>query len=1219
MKFDGERFIPEDSHSAELAVEHYQRYLSVVEAARGKTVVDAACGEGYGTSILAETAEFAFGIDLDMEAIRLAKSKYDCLRNASFCAASVSKLPFASGSIDMVISFETIEHIDQQEQEDFLCEIKRILRKGGTLILSTPDKSLYSDLHHFHNKFHIKEFYKDEFYHFLSSRFSHVKLFYQDVQAASILSADAVESLKVVYSKHANFGKYMIGICSDHKGNMELDIASIVYDLGNTNRKQLDRILELQHQVEKLSAWATHLDLLHRERHAEPEQGINSENNSDQTQEQLETAFKMLNRRENDIQNLTELYRNSQDRLNQVEEKLIAAEKELTNTASGFHRLQLEFQETQKELSKYKEMEQDWESIYRSYENDLKEQQNKLGALNERHNELRSAYEKTQTQLELAKRVSELRLKDVAALSHWVEEIESYVTMILKSLNWKVGNLTNRLMDKMLFKFDREQIAKQFEFTFSEYHSWRSQFIKESDAHQHQLCVSSQTGFNNKMENSKLTPTAIMRQALSRPDVLKTIFTLDKIKFHFNMAVTGEKLSKKMVDKWCTDFYNNYLSNSPGCQFYPLPQTPVGSVHYAFASQQPLVSIIIPVFNCWNYTECCIRSLFTNTESVEYEVILADDCSTDETTKASEYFKGITIIRNDRNLGFLKTCNRAASKARGEYLLFLNNDTVVKNGWLGALLRLIENDCSVGLVGSRLIYPDGKLQEAGGIIWSDASGWNYGRYDDPEKSEYNYVKEVDYVSGASLIIRKQLWDSIGGFDERYAPALYEDVDLAFEVRKRGLKVLYQPASEVIHYEGKSCGTDETKGTKRFQPINKKKFREKWEHVLDAEHFQNGHSVFLARDRSINKKTILVIDHYVPQFDKDAGSKSTLAYLKLFQKRGFNIKFMGDNFFKHEPYTSSLQQMGIEVLYGPWYARNWKSWLKQNLPSIQYVLLNRPHVAIKYIDYIRKNSNAKILYYGVDLHFLRETRRYRLEGNPAILESIEQWKKMELDILSKAHVIYYPSRVEIDEVLKLIPNINAKAIPLYICERNHKPETQSPENRSDLLFVGGFSHPPNIDAVMWFLKEIFPQIISQIPEIKFHVVGSNAPSSLQELGNSRVVIEGFLSDQDLVELYRKVRLAVVPLRYGAGVKGKIIEAITNNVPIVTTSIGAEGIPSANEILFIEDTAAGFADRIIDVYQNTGSLTQRIEHFESYLQTYFSEDAALKVLEQDIEFG
>ena len=192
------------------------------------------------------------------------------------------------------------------------------------------------------------------------------------------------------------------------------------------------------------------------------------------------------------------------------------------------------------------------------------------------------------------------------------------------------------------------------------------------------------------------------------------------------------------------------------------------------------------------------------------------------------------ICRNQTNQGFLRNCNQAAKAARGKYIMFLNNDTKVTEGWLSSLVKLIESDPSIGMVGSKLVYPDGRLQEAGGILWSDGSGWNYGRLDDPDKAEYNYVKDVDYISGAAILLSVQLWKQIGGFDERFAPAYCEDSDLAFEVRKAGYRVVYQPLSKVIHFEGVSNGTDVNgTGLKRYQVENSKKLREKWRMSLSV--------------------------------------------------------------------------------------------------------------------------------------------------------------------------------------------------------------------------------------------------------------------------------------------------------------------------------------------------------------------------------------------------
>ena len=161
------------------------------------------------------------------------------------------------------------------------------------------------------------------------------------------------------------------------------------------------------------------------------------------------------------------------------------------------------------------------------------------------------------------------------------------------------------------------------------------------------------------------------------------------------------------------------------------------------------------------------------------------------------------------------------------------------------------------------------------------------------------------MSGAAVMIRRQLFEDLGRFDTLFEPAYYEDTDLAFKVRDAGLKVYYQPRSEIVHYEGISHGTDESIGMKRYQSENRQQFLAKWQSVLLEQHFSNGERVLDARDRSRDKTTVLVVDHYVPHFDKDAGSRSTFLYLKLLVEAGCQVKFLGDNFYQHEPYTGTV--------------------------------------------------------------------------------------------------------------------------------------------------------------------------------------------------------------------------------------------------------------------------------------------------------------------------
>lgn len=642
--------------------------------------------------------------------------------------------------------------------------------------------------------------------------------------------------------------------------------------------------------------------------------------------------------------------------------------------------------------------------------------------------------------------------------------------------------------------------------------------------------------------------------------------------------------------------------------------------------ENPKVSIIIPVYNQIHYTYACLLSILQHTPDVSYEVIIADDVSTDATEHLANYAEGLVICRNSVNQGFLRNCNNAARQARGEYLMFLNNDTQVTDGWLSSLVDLIERDSSIGMVGSKLVYPDGRLQEAGGIIWSDGSGWNYGRLDDPDKPEYNYVKDVDYISGAAILLSNDLWKQIGGFDTRFAPAYCEDSDLAFEVRKAGYRVVYQPLSKIIHFEGISNGTDvEGSGLKRYQVANSKKLKEKWADEFAKQCENDGNpDPFRARERSMGKKIILVVDHYVPTYDKDAGSKTTFQYLKMFLKKGYVVKFLGDNFMHEEPYTTTLLQMGIEVLYGPEYQGKIWDWLRDHGDDIAVAYLNRPHIASKYVDYILDNTDIKVIYYGHDLHFLREMREYQLTGDVSKREDAEYWKSIELSLMSKAAVSYYPSYIERDAVKEIDPTIHVKDITAYVYEEFKDNIEKDFAKREGLLFVGGFAHPPNADAVLWFAQDIYPLIRKQmtaagIQPPEFYVVGSKVTEEIQALeqpGNG-IIVKGFVSEEELEALYAGCKLVVVPLRYGAGVKGKVVEAIYNGAPIVTTSIGAEGIPQVEDVLVVEDTPETFADAVVKLYQDDAACQNLCEKTQQYIRNHYSVDAAWRVIEEDFK--
>jgi GT2 family glycosyltransferase len=636
-----------------------------------------------------------------------------------------------------------------------------------------------------------------------------------------------------------------------------------------------------------------------------------------------------------------------------------------------------------------------------------------------------------------------------------------------------------------------------------------------------------------------------------------------------------------------------------------------------------VASVIIPVHGKLVYTLCCLEALLTLSSQSKFEIIVSDDASTDATADAIAGIGGIvTYRRNTNNLGFTRNCNEAAKIARGSVLVFLNNDTIPVPNWLDELVRTLDSDPTIGLVGSKLLNSNGTLQEAGGIVWRDGSAWNFGRGEDPDASQFNYVKDVDYVSGASIALPRAVWNRLGGFDEIFAPAYCEDTDLAFRVRALGLRTVYQPFSVVVHHEGISHGRDLSTGIKAYQVRNNRRFFERWQSTLAAENFPPGANVSQARDRSRSRPRILFIDHYIPQPDRDAGSRTIFDYLILFKSAGFSVVFWPQNMYFDRPYAAALQRHGIEVIYDLNSHTIFDDWLRERGPTLNYIFLSRPEVAIDYIDTIRRETTAKILFYGHDIHFQRLANEFEITGDHAIKKEVIASEKIERLVWSRCDVIYYPSRSECDFVRAAHPDKTVRLLPPFLYNAARIQQTREQLTKAgiprsqQLLFVGGFRHRPNVDAMLWFVREVWPSIVSCAASCRLFIAGSFPPAEIQELAAFNIVVVGFVSDQELNALYMSTQVAIAPLRFGAGIKGKIIEALSHGAPVVTTSIGAQGLPDAQEFLDICDTPVEFAAAVIAILCNPDSHTTKVIAGLDFLEAAASEAVGHAVLANDV---
>lgn len=643
----------------------------------------------------------------------------------------------------------------------------------------------------------------------------------------------------------------------------------------------------------------------------------------------------------------------------------------------------------------------------------------------------------------------------------------------------------------------------------------------------------------------------------------------------------------------------------------PIDRVPEPSqVRLPSAATRPLVSLIIPTFGKVDYTLRCLASIAAAPPQVSIETIVVDDASPDPRVAALAAVHGIRLVRRKENLGFLRSCNDAARLAQGDLIMLLNNDTEVMPGAIDALAGLLLQRDDAGIAGARLLFPSGKQQEAGCIVWRDGSIWNYGRRDDPRKPQYCYRREVDYVSGAAIMLRRALWEQLGGFDEHFLPAYCEDSDLAFRVRAAGLKVFYQPEAYVIHHEGVSHGTDLRSGIKAHQATNMPKLIARWQEALRSDHLPNGRRIMRARDRSLRQKVTLVIDYRVPQPDHDAGSRSMLSLMDALIETGRVVKFFPANRTATPGYTAALQRRGIEVCYGPWSPR-FARWIAANGAEIDEVLLARPEIAAHCIRPLRRHCRAPIVYFGHDLHHARLQREADLTQDSAPRAAAAKWEALERRAWRAADLVLYPSEEEAAAVRALEPGVAARALPIYalpppLPARQPRPGTQ-------LLFVAGFGHPPNVDAAIWLVRDILPRIRAVYPDLSLALVGSEPTARVTALAGDGIEVTGFVPDDELARRYAAARVAICPLRFGAGVKFKVVEAMYRGLPLVTTPVGAQGLEGIESVCDVEDNGEAIAAAVIRLIADDALWTARSKAQVAFVASRFSPDAVRDALE------
>ncbi len=616
-------------------------------------------------------------------------------------------------------------------------------------------------------------------------------------------------------------------------------------------------------------------------------------------------------------------------------------------------------------------------------------------------------------------------------------------------------------------------------------------------------------------------------------------------------------------------------------------------------TDSPEVSIILVLFNQAHLTLCCIRSI-KEFVGIPYELIIVDNNSSDASAELLKHLQNVKILRNDDNLGFVKAVNQGAAIASGKNLLLLNNDALVENYTVEKALCTLRADSSIGAVGAKIKLLDGKLQEAGSIIWRDGSCLGYGRNEAVDKPEFNFQRDVDYCSGAFLLFARSDFESLGGFDEQFSPAYYEESDFCIRLRQTGKRIVYCPDAEITHYEFASTGGFDS--ASELQVAHRKLLLEKHYDYL-SERFEKASENILAARTANNFPNVLLIDDRIPYPHLGAGYPRCNYILNELAELPLNISFYPLQ-FPQDDWTSLYQAVprSIEVILDKGRA-GLAEFLLERQKFFDFVMVSRIH-NMEFVDGIMAQSpeilgEARLIYDAEAVSSPREILKRRLLGEEVSELEAESLIAKEIAFSRDAEKIVVVS----DSEAELYRQHGYQNTVVMGHALSPQPGLNTFEQRSGILFVGALRDEgsPNVDSLLWFVVNILPLIEKKIPDIVLNVVGGNGAASLASIDKDNVRFTGEL--ESLKEIYNENRIFIAPTRFAAGIPHKIHEAAANGIPSVATDLLAGQLSwQSGEQILSANSKEEFAEQCIKLYSDE-QLWQKVR------------SASLKAIEND----
>jgi GT2 family glycosyltransferase len=584
----------------------------------------------------------------------------------------------------------------------------------------------------------------------------------------------------------------------------------------------------------------------------------------------------------------------------------------------------------------------------------------------------------------------------------------------------------------------------------------------------------------------------------------------------------------------------------------------------------PTLTFIVVVKNKAHLTLLTIESILQFAD-LHYELVIVDNGSTDSMAAMLDRIPGAKIIRNQMNLGFGPACVQAADIAAGEYLCFLNNDALLTKGAVSAALKNFDRE-GVGAVGGKILLANGKLQEAGSIIWSDGSALGYGRGDDPDLPQYNFRRPVDYCSGVFLITPKEVFHRMGGFSVQFAPAYYEDADYCMVLWQNGLSVIYEPLALIMHYESASSGGNDR--ATAMMAAHQVKFKDKWGPVLERHYSPSPTNICAART-AVNSGylRILYIDDRIPKRVLGAGFPRSNDIVTELARMGHHVVCSTSTFpLIGDGYEDLPRE--VELFDG---FRFRERMVEGYMRCADVVWVSRPHNLKLLLNDGRLNLISRRFGFVYDAEAIFSQRNHvralLLGGNDNPSDDLEpSGLEEELSLAKVADTVAVVS--EADRQVMLQAGLRSAHIVGF--RISITPTTSPFLERDTFLFVGAVHGPdnPNADSIRDFCRTQWTKIHRATGALLL-IAGYGTELLQSEIVDPSVRILG--AQSDLRPLYERARVFVVPTRYAAGLPFKAYEAAGYGVPMVVSPLIAGQMRWSNDVDYF---AAGNHDQMAE---------------------------------------